>query len=359
MQYQIERNFGCRVSDAWAFRGLKTVILENDQLKVVILAGKGADIYQFVHKQTDTDFLLRTPLGVRDPKAMVTTSGSGAGPWMDVYEGGWQTVFPAGGYPSEYKGAELGLHAEASTIPWDCSIVEDKPSIVSVKFWVRTPRLPIYFEKTLTLESGTAILNINETIINEGEEQIDIVWGEHIALGSPFLNEDCVLDLPGGSILNDDDWHPNNRLKPNHKSSWPITETKAGNPVDLSKFPPKSERVNDMSYVIDMPDGWYAVTNTKKGVGFGVRFPKEVFPTLWYWQCLGGAFGYPFWGRQYNVGLEPFTSLGNPGLTYAINNGTAMKLDPSQRVNANVKAIAYTGKSGVREIDPDGNVSLK
>ena len=59
--YQLERNYGCRVSDAWTFRGLKTAVIENELLRVVVLIDKGADIYQFVHKPTDTDFLWRSP----------------------------------------------------------------------------------------------------------------------------------------------------------------------------------------------------------------------------------------------------------------------------------------------------------
>ena len=56
MHYQEERNFGCRVSDSWMYRGLKTVVMENELIRIVILADKGADIYQFVYKKTDTDF---------------------------------------------------------------------------------------------------------------------------------------------------------------------------------------------------------------------------------------------------------------------------------------------------------------
>ena len=32
-----------------------------------------------------------------------------------------------------------------------------------------------------------------------------------------------------------------------------------------------------MAYVTDMPEGWYAVTNREMGLGFGVRFSKDVY----------------------------------------------------------------------------------
>ena len=107
MHYQKERNHGCRVSDSWMYRGLKTVVMENELIRIVILADKGADIYQFVYKKTDTDFLWRSPWGVRDPSAFIPTTGDGVGMWMDTYEGGWQTVLPGGGFPSVYGEADM------------------------------------------------------------------------------------------------------------------------------------------------------------------------------------------------------------------------------------------------------------
>jgi hypothetical protein len=360
MHYQIERNYGCRVSDAWTYRGLKTAVLENELLRVVILVDKGADIYQFVHKPTDVDFLWRSPWGVRDPALFKSSTGGPAEMWLDVYEGGWQTVLPGGGYPSQYGDAQLGIHAEVNTVPWDCVIVEDTPERVSIRCSVRTARTPFFFEKTHTLNSGSAVLHTDEVLVNEGEEIAHCVWGEHIAIGEPFLSEDCVIDLPGGTLISHEtEFHPNNRLKPGVRAPWPQAEDKDGNRLDLSIVPPKTVRAYDMSYVADMPEGWYSITNQKKEVGFGLVYPKDIFKFLWYWQSLGGGFGYPWYGRGYNIGLEPFTSYDNQGLAQAIENGTALTLEPGQRVEVSHKAVAYTGAERVERISPDGSVSRK
>ena len=357
MHYQLERNHGCRVSDAWTYRGLKTAVLENELLRVVVLVDKGADIYQLVHKPTDTDFLWRSPWGVRDPSRFVPTTGSPVGLWMDTYEGGWQTVLPGGGFPSQYGDADMGLHAEVSTVPWDCAITDDSLDRVAIKCWVRSTRTPFFFEKTLALTSGSSVLEIDATLVNEGEEAAYCVWGEHIALGPPFLSEDCVIDAPGGTLFNHDvEFHPNNRLMPGARGPWPWTETKDDGHIDLSKIPPKSVRSYDMSYVTDMPDGWYAVTNQRTGVGFGFAFPKEVFRYLWYWHSFGGGYGYPWYGRTYNIGLEPFTSYGNEGLASAIENGSALRVEAGQRVQVSQRAVAYAGARGVERIDADGVV---
>ena len=196
--------------------------------------------------------------------------------------------------------------------------------------------------------------------MNEGEEPAHCVWGEHIALGAPFLSEECVIDLPGGLVINHPtENHPNNRLKAGSRSEWPWTEAKEGSRIDLSKVPPKGIRAYDQSYITDMPEGWYAITNRRLGLGFGVLFPKELFRYLWYWQSLGGGSGYPWYGRTYNVGLEPFTSYTNEGLATAIENGTALRLEPGQHVETSHKAVVYTGAQGVERIDPDGTVARR
>ncbi|MCI0439910.1 MAG: DUF4432 family protein, partial [Chloroflexi bacterium] len=267
---------------------------------------------------------------------------------------------PGGGFPSRYGGADLGLHAEVNTLPWDSAIVEDSPEAASIRCWVRTYRTPFFFEKTLTLRGGSPVLEIEQSLLNEGTEPVHCVWGEHIALGAPFLGEDCVIDVPGGRVINHHaEFHANNRLKAGFEGPWPFVEGKRGERIDLSRVPPRTVKAYDQSYITDMPEGWYAITNQRMGLGFGVLFPKEVFKFLWYWQSLGGGSGYPWYGRTYNVGLEPFTSYTNEGLQNAIENGTALLVQPGQRVEATVKAIAYASTKGVERINPDGTVTIK
>ena len=359
MHYQEERNYGCRISDSWTYRGLKTVVMENELIRIVILADKGADIYQFVYKKTDTDFLWRSPWGVRDPSKFIPTTGDGVGMWMDTYEGGWQTVLPGGGFPSTYGEADMGLHAEVNTLPWDCTIVEDSVDRVSVKFSVRTYRTPFVFEKLLTIEKSKPALFIKQTLINEGAEAVHCVWGEHIALGSPFLNDKCLIDLPGGKIINHPkQFHVNNKLEPGAVTDWPTTRLKDGTAHNLSRVPGKDFFSYDQSYITEMPVGWYGITNRDIGVGFGVAF-SDIYKYLWYWQSLGGGTGYPWYGRTYNIGLEPFTSYTNEGLGTAIDNGTALLVEAGQEVQSSVTAVAYESSKGIEGISQSGDINLK
>jgi hypothetical protein len=327
---------------------------------VVVLVDKGADIYEFTHKPTDTEMLWRSPWGVRDPRRFLPTTGAPAGSWLDTYEGGWQTVLPAGGYPCTYAGADLGLHAEVNTMPWDAVITEDTAQRVSLKCWARGSRMPFSVQKTLTITHGVPALEMVETVTNEGEESAQCVWGQHIALGGELLDESCVISLPGGRIINHaEEYAPTNRLKAGHESPWPFTQGKKGERIDMRSIPPKSARLNDQSYFTDLPEGWYGLTNKRLKIGFGFIFPKDVFKYTWYWQMFGGGTGYPWYSRTYNIGLEPFTSYPNAGLEAAIKNGTALKFAPGQSVTARMQAVIFHADGEIKALAADGTVKTK
>jgi hypothetical protein len=114
-----------------------------------------------------------------------------------------------------------------------------------------------------------------------------------------------------------------------------------------------------MMYLEDLADGWYAVTNTDLGVGLAVQFPRDLYRYLWRWEVFGGNPGYPWWGRTYNLGLEPFTSATNRGLAQAIEDGSALWLEPNSSVESVVRVTPYLSNLGVTGVSPDGAVSLR
>ena len=115
-RYRPQRNRGARVSE-YRYKGMKTVILENEKLGVWVLADKGADAFEFNYKPRDMDFVWLSADGVRDPASYLSTSPDPLATFMDYYPGGWQEVFPNGGAPSSYLGAQFGQHGEVSNLP--------------------------------------------------------------------------------------------------------------------------------------------------------------------------------------------------------------------------------------------------
>jgi hypothetical protein len=352
------RNFGCRLTTEGTLRGLRTVVLENQKLRVTVLVDKGSDIWEFLYKPLDIDFTWRAPQQLRDLRFYKSSSSGPGGPWHDLFAGGWQEILPSGGPPSSYLGAEFGLHGESSIIPWEFQVLEDRPERVSVSFWVRMVRTPFYVEKTLSLIENESVLHIEETILNEGRERLPLMWGHHPTLGEAFLDESCVIDTPATKVKT----HPtalfdNQRFPPGSEFAWPLGSDPDERPVDISRMLSRSARTADMLYLTDLHEGWFAVTSQKRQLGFGMVWPQEVFPYIWWWQVCGGAFGYPWYGRTYNLALEPFSSYPGGGLAEAVANGTALWLEGGESQSAEMKAVVYKGQGRVARISPTGTVS--
>ncbi|MCH8229876.1 MAG: DUF4432 family protein [Chloroflexi bacterium] len=359
MHYQDERTSGCRISDSWTYRGLKTVVLENELLRVSLIADKGADVFELSHKRTDTEFMWRTPWSVRNLGLWTPSTGDGDNTWHDTYIGGWQTIAPTGGPPQKYANADIGQHTEATLMPWDAVVVEDTPERVSAKFSVRTVRTPFWIEKVVTLEANSPVLTVTDTLTNEAEEEAEAQWGQHVALGDPFLTPYCRLDMAPGDFFVPEGatGEESTRLQDNQTGSWPNAVGKDGCKVDLSTFPPKSDRVQDFTVFKNQKEGWYAVTNPDRGVGIGITYPVETFRYLWYWQVFGGGMGYPWYGRTYNVGLEPFTSLPAGIPEPGSDQRTSMIFAPGETKSATVRAVVYESTTGVSHITQDGKVT--
>jgi len=117
-----------------------------------------------------------------------------------------------------------------------------------------------------------------------------------------------------------------------------------------------SERTMDNCYLSEFDQGWIAVSNTKQNVGFGLAWDSAVFRYIWIWEALGGGIGYPWYGRTYNVGIEPWSGFPCAGLNEAVSRGTAVILQPGQSIDVWLTAVAYTNHAEVKTIGRDGIV---
>lgn len=354
------RNYGCRISDAWMVDGMRTVILENELLRVVVVVDKGTDIVEFRYKPRDLDYMLFMPNGLRNP-LRGTLSTPTNGPFLDYYSGGWNEILPNGGPYSSYKGAEFGQHGEISLIPWEYAIQRDEADGVAVKFWVRPIRTPFFVEKTMRLGAGNAALTIDEAVTNEAGEPMHLMWGQHIAFGRPFLDEGAFIDAPARRLLvgSPAPGYEPRLYVPDGRFNWPKATSPQGSEVDASLIPPfGSSQAQELAYLAELTDGWYAITNPTKGLGFGLHFDHQLYRYIWYWQQHGNvAQGYPWWSRLHTVALEPWTSFPSDGIEKAISNGTAVLLEPGAQLNTSMTAVAYEGKRHVSGVTGDGHIT--
>lgn len=347
------------ITDRWQFDGLQAIVMENALLRVIALPGKGGDIVEFRHKPSDTNFLLAQPGGLRNPQRTSPSAYSDA-PFLDYFSGGWNDVLPNGGPAVTYRGALLGQHGEASLLRWDYAVLETERHRVTAKLWAHLLRTPLYIEKQLTLNADDPRLHLRLVICNDGGTALHAMWGQHIAFGRPFLDAGVRIDVPPCTLQAHDPipgFEPR-RFQPSASGAWPHLPAPDGTPVDASRVPsPAEAQAQEMAYLLDLTDGWYAVTSLARGVGFGLRFDHTVFRSVWYWQQLGGvAQDYPWWGRTHTAALEPWTSWPTNGLLESVANGSALCLEPGERLATELVATAYSGLTSVAHIASDGTV---
>lgn len=351
---------GARISCDYTYRGQRIAIMENETLAVTLLLDQGGSIVEFRYKPLDMDVMFRAPWGMRNWGSWIPTVANPRGNWIDYYPGGWQTVFPAGSAASSYKGANQGTHGEVSLMAWEYDVMKDTAEEVALSTRVEAQRLPFRMERTLRLKRGSGALEIEETVENLSPQPLHCMWGQHPALGEPFLGPETELHLPPCRISRSlsGEGQPG-RVAPGTTGTWPHLPSRDGRQVDLRRMPPREQPASDMLFAAELAEGWAAACNPRLGMGFGISWPLEQWPYLWIWQELGGSTGAPWFGRAYTMGLEPFSSIPDaeqPGLAGAVANGTAPLFAPYERRSLKYHAVVFPYEGILQRITPDGEV---
>jgi hypothetical protein len=314
-----QRNWGARVREL-EWLGLPALVLENEVLRVGVLAGKGSDVFELLYKPRDVDVVWLTAGGFT----------ARMDDFVDGYGGGWQEILPNGGAPSTYAGVSYSQHDEVSLLPWEYALVEDGEERVVARLTVTCAKTPLRIVKHLGLTRRKPRLDVDETLTNESGVAVRCMWGHHIALGPPFLGPGARIRLPDGvegiphaTALND-----SGRRVGADRFRWPQAPAADGGDVDLSVLPPRGTP-SDIVYLTGFPDrAWYEVGGDE--LRFRVEWDATVMPYLWFWQEFGATVGYPWYARHWNIGLEPFSSYPTNGLGEAVENGTALELGPHE-----------------------------
>jgi hypothetical protein len=351
--YHHERNYGCRLRE-YVYRDHRCVALENEELRVVVVADKGTDLIEFLYKPLDLECLWQAPGGLRSPLHYRPSSPLAAGHFREHFAGGWYEMLPNGPAPCSHRGAEFGYHGEATLLPWGYQILMDEPEKIEVKFRVRLLRLPLLVEKTLSLTSQRATLHIHERITNEAGQEVEFLWGHHPTFGWPLVEEGARIYLPSCRAITGEVLPQNHRLAPMQQAVWPHIGGVDGATIDLSFIPGPAARAHDFVRLEEFSSGWFAIVNPHRQAGFGLRWDARVFPLLGYWQVFRGAMDYPWYGMNYLIALEPACEL--PSLSEAVRRGTAHRLAAGAQIETELEATIFRAPLTVTEIQRGGQV---
>jgi galactose mutarotase-like enzyme len=352
-QYHHNRNYGCRFREIIE-NGYRALVIENERLRVSVNLDKGSDIYELLYKPADIDFMWRSPITPDGNRKTPFSGNNPNGSFLDIYEGGWQDILPTIGAPSNYLKMNLGTHGELFSLPFGYRVKIDEPGKVSLLLSTRMSRAPLYVEKNLTIESGNPFIEISQTITNEADESFNFAWGQHPAIGIPFLDEHCVIDVPsaGGAATLDQSLSPNKVIPPGVKFDWPVIQNAAGEKIDVSKIMPPEAKTGFITYLENISEGWYGITNLHKGLGFGLVWDRSVFKHLWMWMVYRGVYGSPWYGRTYNIALEPWSSV-PADFEKVLEQGDSLRLGPGESLSTEYTAIVYQTDKRIRGFTED------
>ncbi len=308
-RHRPQRNWGARVREV-EIDGLPLIELENKVLRVGILAGKGADLVEWLWKPRDVDLAWRSPWGIAHPGMVPASDPDPVASFMDVYHGGWQTVFPHGSVPARPQGTPYGQHGEAHLLPWDAELVEDTADAVEVKFSLRLRRMPFLLERWVRLEASAPSFTYRERATNLCGVELTANWGQHVTFGPPFLEPGCRIVLPDGVTVGQHGVGADEvrRSRIAGDVAWPTVTGADGAPLDLSVIPAPGT-ASEMVYLEGFGrEGWYAVEQPRLKMAAKVRWDASLFPVCWLWQEFGASTAWPFFGQAYVIGLEPFAA---------------------------------------------------
>lgn len=326
-----DRNWACRIEADSRVRGWSAVTLQNRFVRMTILVDKGCDVVELLYKPLDLDVTPRTRRGLRRRAETLAAPWSEMGAFLDQYEGGWQEILPAGGPPDSYQGAQFPQHGESSRLPWKIARVRDSEERVSVDCFVRLSVMPLVLEKTFELTESSSEVVITSAVTNESEVRLPIMWGHHLAFGAPFIGPGAEVSFPEGTTYSayGSEVYDSGRRSDGSPGLWPSMRRFDGELIDMRKLPSQGEK-SDLHFLRPSAPT-FSLTNASRTLSLNARWDRDVHPYVWFWQEFGAAKSYPWWGGEYLIGLEPWSSDAGSGISEAVANNSALWLDPGER----------------------------
>jgi hypothetical protein len=331
-------SMAARVDTDWKYRDLQVVRLENELLCIDVFPELGAKIWNLTHKPSGRNLLWHNPH--LPPERQPFGSH-----FDDVWCGGWDELIPNDVPTPVQYGDSLPDHGEVWAQASQWNVLAPGGDCASVSFVTHSRVWPARFEKTISLRAGESFCRVNYRYTNLAQDPFDFLWNIHPALA---ISPASRLDLPARRGLTDP-WSTD-LFDAGVDYAWPYAPDRTGQTVDMRLVPPPG-KLADQHYLPNVAEGWYAVTDnsTPDPIGFGVTFPTAVFPHLWLFRAFGG------WRGLYTLIVE--ISNGYPlQLEAARALGRCGHLGPGESVEAEIKAVVYTGLSAVERIEPDGRV---
>jgi hypothetical protein len=315
--------------------GLRTTVLENSLVHLVLLPEAGARIWQITYKPLNAELLWNKPHSLPTRQPLHAS-------YDDTWCGGWDDLFP-NDEAGPLNGHALPDHGELWTGEWEQQSFKDADG-VGVHLQFTTPITNFLAEKSVRLRDHNAVIEVHYRLTNKGRETLPFLWKLHPAFA---VSASHRIDFPPMTVRRELDF-PGTLDGAPPVFPWPHA-LQGNGAVDLRQVPDVSSRAVHFFYGTDYKQGWCGITNRTNHLAAGLCFDPKVFSSCWLFATYGG------W-RDLNVAvLEPAT--GYPfRIQSMIDCGQARVLAPGESLETTVLFSIQPGLSSIGGIEADGRI---
>jgi len=165
-----------RVGPGQDLNSLRTIVLENRFLRLVVLPEAGARIWQITYKPLNADILWNNTKLPPSIQALHTS-------YDDNWCGGWDDLFP-----NDEAGLLAGLqvpdHGELWTGAWEAE-PQEQEGAASLHLSFRTPITHFLAERSMHLRRDSCVLEVRYRLTNTGSKALPFLWKLHPAFAVP------------------------------------------------------------------------------------------------------------------------------------------------------------------------------
>lgn len=312
--------------------GIRSFVLENSRLRIVVLPEAGAKIWQITHKPLNADLLWNNPALPPSPQPLHAS-------YDDTWSGGWDELFP-NDEACQLDGQSLPDHGELWTGAWTA-----EPSGRNrLRLRFTTPITRFAAEKELVLAEERAVLEVHYKLTNLGSRPLPFLWKLHPAFAVSAAHR---IDFPPMTVVRELGFEGSLDKAP-PVFAWPFA-TIGDRILDLRQVPHVSSQALHFFYGTEYTRGWCGITDRNKKLAAALRFDPNFFSSCWLFATHGG------W-RDLNVAvLEPAT--GYPYQMQAmIDRGRARTLAPGETLETTVLFCVQEGLSSIGGVEADGAI---
>jgi len=288
------------------YRGRRAASIENDALRVTVLAG-GGHIAEVFDKKSGVNPLWTPPWpsiepSTYDPRVHGDAYGAGADGRLLAGIAGHNLCLDIFGGPSDDEAASgVTAHGDGSVSCYE--IDEDGCALV---MRANFEHAQMSFERRIDLRDRS--IRVRERIESRCPFDRPIGWTQHVTLGPPFLEKGATeFRIPATqSKVFESAFGVADYLQRGASFEWPDAPRHDGGKVDLRLFTnePRSSAYTAHLMDVNEPAAFFVAFSPAARMAFGYVWTRSDFPWMGIWEENHSRTAAPWNGRTLTRGME-------------------------------------------------------